>query len=115
MARPRPDVIIKVFPQTLWDQDKSGVLRTLKKTNALILNLRENIRGGIISPYPFIYFQRVGTSDPLPDNLKNDGDPCSDYFMTLKSFRKSTDTKVDYFAFSLHIIFLEVVNTYVLP
>jgi hypothetical protein len=85
----RPDVKIKVFPENLVHDHKLQILKKLKKTDALILNLTEDIKGNVLKkPFPFITFQRISSSEQLPRDLKLDGDPWSDYFITLKSFKK---------------------------
>ena len=84
---PRPDVKIKVYPENLVSNNKLQVLKKLKTTNALILNLTEQLPKN--KPFPFITIKRVSSSEQLPQNLKLDGDPWSDYFITLKSFRNN--------------------------
>jgi hypothetical protein len=86
----RPDVLIKVFTKIQVDQSKKSVLQKLKKTNGLLLSLNENVSNVFDQPYPFITFKRIGSSDKLPDNLKNDGDPFSDFFITLSSIKKTS-------------------------
>ena len=84
----RPELRIKVFPEDLVNNNKLQILQKLRKTNALILNLTENIKGNVFNqPFPFITFQRVSSSEQLPKNLKLDGDPWSDFFITLNSFK----------------------------
>ena len=41
----RPELKIKVYPEDLVNSNKLQVLQKLRKTNALILNLTENIKG----------------------------------------------------------------------
>ena len=91
---PRPDVKIKVYPESLVYDHKLQILKKLKKTDALILNLTEDIKGNVLKkPFPFITFQRISANEQLPRDLKLDGDPWSDYFITLKSFKtKGTST-----------------------
>ena len=36
-----------------------------------------------------MYFRKVSSSEKLPKNLKDDGDPLSDFFVTLKTHRCS--------------------------
>ena len=84
----RPEVTIKLYPENLVQNNKLQILQKLRKTNALILNLTENIKGNVFNqPFPFITFQRVSSSEQLPKNLKLDGDPWSDYFIPLQSFK----------------------------
>ena len=55
----RPEVTIKVYPEDLVHNNKLQILQKLRKTNALILNLTENIKGNVFNqPFPFITFQR---------------------------------------------------------
>ena len=84
----RPEVTIKLYPENLVQNNKLQILQKLRKTNALILNLTENIKGNVFNqPFPFITFQRVSSSEKLPKDLKLDGDPWSDYFISLQSFK----------------------------
>ena len=90
----RPDLTIKVYPENMVQTKKINVLQQLLKTNALILHLQENIKGNVFnSPYPFITFKRVSSSEKLPENLKKDGDPYSDYFITLGSFKANVSSR----------------------
>jgi hypothetical protein len=51
-----------------------------------VLQLRENIRGNVFNrPFPFIIIRRIPATEKLPENLKFDGDPLSDYFVTVRS------------------------------
>ena len=64
---PRPDVKIKVFPENLVYDHKLQILKKLKKTDALILNLTEDIKGNVLKkPFPFITFQRISANEQLP-------------------------------------------------
>ena len=84
----RPEAVIKVYPKDYYEPQKSKILQFLIKTNALVLQLQENVSGSVYrTPYPFITFKRISSSDKLPKNLKTDGDPLSDYFVTLKSLK----------------------------
>ena len=86
----RPEVAIKVFPENYFAQNKLQVLHRLKKTNALILKLEENIKGNVFNtPYPYVTFRRISSSEKLPDNLKMDGDPLSDFFISLQTLRSN--------------------------
>ena len=90
----RPELRIKVFPEDLVNNNKLQILQKLRNTNALILNLTENIKGNVFNqPFPFITFQRVSSSEQLPKNLKLDGDPWSDFFITLNSFKHQSSTR----------------------
>ena len=90
----RPELKIKVYPEDLVNSRKMAILQQLLKTNALILNLKENIKGNVFNtPYPFITFKRVSSNEKLPENLKLDGDPLSDYFITLKSIRPNISSR----------------------
>ena len=83
----RPEITIKVYPENLVSDNKLQILKKLKTTNALILNLTEQLPKN--KPFPFITIKRISSSEQLPKNLKLDGDPWSDYFITLKSFRNN--------------------------
>ena len=84
----RPEAVIKVYPKDYYEPQKTKILQFLIKTNALVLQLQENVSGSVYrTPYPFITFKRISNSDKLPKNLKTDGDPLSDYFVTLKSLK----------------------------
>ena len=86
----RPEAVIKVYPKDYFEPQKSKILQYLIKTNALVLQLQENVSGSVFrTTYPFITFKRISGSDKLPKNLKCDGDPLSDYFITLKSLKNS--------------------------
>ena len=62
--------------------------------NALILQLKENIKGNVFnSPFPFIAFKRVSSSEKLAENLKKDGDPWTDYFITLDSYKANVSSR----------------------
>ena len=84
----RPEVIIKVFPKNYVAQKEMKVLKELKKTNALILSLREH-SAPYPCPYPFLYIRKISSTEKLPKYLKDDGDPLSDYFTSLKIIRHS--------------------------
>ena len=84
----RPEVIIKVFPKNYVAQKEVKVLKELKKTNALILSLREH-SAPYTCPYPFLYIRKISSTEKLPKNLKDDGDPLSDFFISLKTIRHS--------------------------
>merc|ERR1712156_258544 len=84
----------RFFQKTLLIITSSKFYKKLRKTNALILNLTENIKGNVFNqPFPFITFQRVSSSEQLPKNLKLDGDPWSDFFITLNSFKHESSTR----------------------
>ena len=85
--RQRPELTIKVYPEDQVQKHHLDVLQKLRQTNALILHLEESVKGNVINtPYPYITFKRVSSSDKLPENLKLDGDPLSDFFVTLKDY-----------------------------
>ena len=89
-TKQRPELVIKVFPKNYVTQKTvKKVLQELKKVNALILILREST-APYRCPYPYMYLRRIGSSEKLPKSLKYDGDPLSDYFVTLKTYRCST-------------------------
>ena len=92
-SKQRPKLKITFYPENVVQSDKLQVLQKLQNTNALILKLTENIKGNVFNkPIPFITFQRVLSSEEeeLP---KLDGDPWSDYFISLQSF-KHTETEL---------------------
>ena len=91
MSYSRPEAVIKVYPKNIYEPQKSKILQFLLKTNALVLNLQENVSNVFDTPYPFITFKRISSSDKLPKNLKLDGDPLSDYFITLKSLKNDVE------------------------
>ena len=63
-----------------------NVLKELKSAKGIVLQLRENIRGNVFNrPFPFIIIRRIPATEKLPENLKFDGDPLSDYFVTVRS------------------------------
>ena len=89
-SKQTPKVKIKLYPENLVQSNKLQILQNLQKTNALILNLAENIKGNVFNqPIPFITFQRVLPSEQLPNDVKLDGDPWSDYFIQLQSFKRA--------------------------
>lgn len=54
----------------------------------LVLHLRENIEGNVFNrPYQYITIRSIKSGEDLPVNLKNDGDPMSDFFVTLREVR----------------------------
>ena len=84
----RPEAVIKVYPKDFFDANPLKILAQLKKTNAMILKLQENISGNVFNqPFPYMTFRRITSSEKLPKNLKMDGDPLSDYFNTLKAIK----------------------------
>ena len=92
MSSSRPEAVIKVYPKTYYEAQKFKTLQFLLKTNALVLKLQESVSGNVFNtPYPFITFKRISSSDKLPKNLKFDGDPLSDYFVTLKTLKNDAD------------------------
>jgi hypothetical protein len=67
-----------------------NVLRELQSAKGIVLQLRENIRGNVFNrPFPFIIIRRIPATEKLPENLKFDGDPLSDYFVTVRWGTKS--------------------------
>lgn len=89
-VKQRPELTIKVYPEDMVVAQKLTILQKLRETNALILNLQESIKSNTTGTlYPFITFKRVSSSEKLPSNLKRDGDPLSDFFITLKTYRNN--------------------------
>ena len=87
-AEQRPQLRIKVYPETLVKNNKLQILQELRNTNATTLSLSESIKGNIFNqPFPFLTFQRICSSEKLPKKLKSNGDPWIDYFVTLQSFK----------------------------
>ena len=64
----RPEITIKVYPENLVSDNKLQILKKLKTTNALILNLTEQLPKN--KPFPFITIKRISSSEQLPKNLK---------------------------------------------
>lgn len=55
-----------------------------KLEGTLVLRLREDIEGNVFNqPYQYMMIRNIIPEDTLPSNLKNDGDPMSDFFCTL--------------------------------
>ena len=51
----------------------------------MVFRLRENIQGNVFNqPYQYMMIRSIIPEDTLPSNLKNDGDPMSDFFCTLR-------------------------------
>ena len=53
----RPEITIKVYPENLVSDNKLQILKKLKTTNALILNLTEQLPKN--KPFPFITIKRI--------------------------------------------------------
>ena len=88
------DTVIKLFedyssPQEHEDQLKE-MLHFLQETkgHGVVLHLRENIQGNVFNrPFHYINIREIEDYAKLPQNLKNDGDPMSDFFVTLKKLK----------------------------
>lgn len=95
-VKQRPELTIKVYPEDMVLAQKLSILQKLRATNALILNLQESIKSNTSGTlYPFVTFKRVSSSEKLPQNLKMDGDPLSDFFITLKTYRNNAQDRND--------------------
>ena len=57
----RPEITIKVYPENLVNDNKLQILKKLKTTNALILNLTEKLPKN--KPYPFTAIVKSGYRD----------------------------------------------------
>ena len=86
----RPDTMIKLFQDYDCVQEHVNQLNEMlkylhdKKRNGIILHLRESIQGNVFNrPFQFIAIRQIDKFEHLPKNLKNDGDPMSDFFITL--------------------------------
>jgi len=85
----RPDTVLKLFPD-LKDSPRSqlSVLRQLRdaaRSGSTVLRLNEAVRGNLFSrPYPYVTVRPVAQGEHLPEHLEADGDPWSDFFITMK-------------------------------
>ena len=88
-----PDTVIKLFIDFESEDHEADDLREildfLKRfghlEGTLVLRLRENIQGNVFNqPYQYMMIRSIIPEDTLPSNLKNDGDPMSDFFCTLR-------------------------------
>ena len=97
-VKTRPDTLIKLFQDYDCVQEHVNQLYEMlsylhdEKRNGIILHLRESIQGNVFNrPFQYIAIRKIDNVEILPKNLKNDGDPMSDFFITLnhiKSKRK---------------------------
>ena len=88
------DTVIKLFedyscPREHEEQLKE-MLHFLEETQnqGMVLHLRENISGNVFNrPFQYINIREITEYEKLPQNLKNDGDPMSDFFVTLRKLK----------------------------
>jgi len=87
-----PDTVIKLFLGSKTEEEEITDLREMleftktfgKLEGTLVLRLREDIEGNVFNqPYQYMIIRNIIPEDTLPSNLKNDGDPMSDFFCTL--------------------------------
>ena len=85
-----PDTVIKLFGNYSSSKEHENQLRemlqSLMGTSGLgvILGLAEDIQGDIYErTFPYIFIRKIEDTEKLLQDTKNDGDPMSDYFMTL--------------------------------
>ena len=102
------DTVIKLFEDYSCLEEHEcqlkEMLQFLDETGGrgLVLHLRENIQGNVFNrPFQYINIRDVNEYEQLPENLKNDGDPMSDFFVTLRKL-KSTRALTMQLAQDLH-------------
>ena len=89
----RPDAKIKLYSSPQTEEEETSNLAELKAFPGLVLQLSESISGNIFNrPYAFITLRRVTQTEELPADLKNDGDPMDDFFMTLQAAGSETNS-----------------------
>ena len=65
-----------------------------KKRSGIILHLMESIQGNVFNrPFQYIAIREIDKFESLPKNLKNDGDPMSDFFVTLSKIHSKRDNE----------------------
>lgn len=97
-SRHRPDTKVKLYPQVETHADRGEQLQELKSLGqGLVLQLAENIQGNVFNkPFPFLHLRSIPGNEKLPDNLRLDGDPYSDFFFTVRSVRRDKGKTIGY-------------------
>ena len=98
----RPDTLIKLFQDYDCGKEYVNQLNEMlsylqdEKRNGIILHLRESIQGNVFNrPFQYIAIRRIDKIERLPKNLKNDGDPMSDFFVTLNDMKSKRNGQND--------------------
>lgn len=85
------DTVIKLFEDYSCNEEHENQLKEMlqfineTKGRGVILHLPENIQGNVFNrPFQYIIIRDIEDYQKLPQNLKNDGDPMSDFFITLR-------------------------------
>ena len=88
------DTVIKLFEDYSCPKEHETQLKEMlqflhdTKGRGIVLHLRENIQGNVFNrPFQYINIREIEGYETLPENLKNDGDPMSDFFVTLRKLK----------------------------
>ena len=88
------DTVIKLFEDYSCPKEHESQLKEMlhflqeTKGHGVVLHLRENIQGNVFNrPFQYINIREIEDYEKLPQNLKNDGDPMSDFFVTLRKIK----------------------------
>ena len=93
------DTVIKLFEDYSCPEEHESQLKEMlnflgeTKGQGIVLHLRENIQGNVFNrPFQYINIKEIEEYEKLPENLKNDGDPMSDFFVTLRKLKSRRAT-----------------------
>lgn len=91
----RPDTKIKIYLEPEDADEERAVHRELERfRGGLVLKLAENVAGNVFNrPFPYLALRPVSTSERLPEDLSDDGDPTDDFFVTLKALGVQTESE----------------------
>ena len=88
------DTVIKLFEDYSCPKEHESQLKEMlqflaeTQNQGMVLHLRENISGNVFNrPFQYINIREITDYEKLPENLKNDGDPMSDFFVTLRKLK----------------------------
>ena len=88
------DTVIKLFEDYSCPKEHESQLKEMlqflheTQNQGMVLHLRENIQGNVFNrPFQYINIREITEYEKLPENLKNDGDPMSDFFVTLRKLK----------------------------
>lgn len=83
----RPNVQITLYADV--SDEELNKLRVNSDGGHVVLRINEAVAGNVFNrPFPFVSIREIPRDERLPDDLKNDGDPNTDYFHTLQSVRR---------------------------
>ena len=99
MGKLDADTVIKLFEDYNCPKEHESQLKEMlqflqeTKGHGMVLHLRENIQGNVFNrPFQYIVIREIENYEKLPQNLKNDGDPMSDFFVTLRKLKSRRTT-----------------------